>query len=819
MFTISVAGGQSKPALPQAQINLVLRASTGAFGAGASNPTLIAKWSDVGFGGTASWPATHLYANFSTQGSVNLSFAGFVDNGNSLFGAGTPVGTTGPLSASTSSTVIGPGPANDPFSMSESMTATFGANSSLNLAAFNLTAVPPPLTLACPSASGNVGVAYDSHVTAGGGIPPYTFSTTGSLPPGLGLNPSTGEITGTPTTGGTYPFTAQARDTSGNSASNTMQTSCSITITTPPAPMLLACPTSSNQEGTPYSSSLVAMGGSPSYSFFITSGNLPPGFSLNPSTGAITGTDTTAEGQFPFTAKAVDSAGHSATQLCMIVEAAPPKPAAPCELYYTTDDAKTFVLNWTFDAAATNTKLEEVIPTSFANAGVKGQTWTDLKTPGTQTVNPTTARSYNLTFKLNGSARVCQMQISLPSCVYTSKRNVTRNNFQLNWATQGTTANGMTFDPEVRRGTPLRNFWPNGASTVKPDEDSIYTLTVTGRLPKDSRKPQGDSVAVTNSCDTAVSPLTCTISTNPEQVVASAKAPAKVKVTWDAANAIKSVLQRLVNGKLTKPANGDPANPQNDPPQTQDINVTATTDFVLSVTAADNARATCSACVLNRPEKGKVLDIPPLFQRQPMWCWLTVGEMIFKFKKPPVAAYNPWKPLGLEPPPLDPDKLYQWGIMAVVHPQCWLSPNACAAVGGGSWQTLQDMLAKYPPAAGQQNKQNTPGIGCQQKPGCLSADEIKREIDAGRPIIAGITPGARVAPPVPAHVALIIGYIDNGNGDIDLIVNDPWPYQRLKQTAPYTQFGGSQNCDANYTIDRATFCSKAAWGGSLINIQ
>ena len=120
----------------------------------------------------------------------------------------------------------------------------------------------------------------------------------------------------------------------------------------------------------------------------------------------------------------------------------------------------------------------------------------------------------------------------------------------------------------------------------------------------------------------------------------------------------------------------------------------------------------------------------------------------------------------------NPDKLYQWGILAVVHPACWLFPDACAGVGGGSWEILQRMLRDFPVAAGEQNKQKIAPIASVQKAGCLSADEIRKEIDAGRPIIAGITPGAIQPPPSPAHVALIIGYVNKGR-DIDLIVNDP----------------------------------------------
>ena len=67
---------------------------------------------------------------------------------------------------------------------------------------------PPPVTVACPSASAQVGTAYSSAMTATGGVTPYTFSNTGSLPPGLLLNAGTGAVTGTPTAAGTFAFTA-----------------------------------------------------------------------------------------------------------------------------------------------------------------------------------------------------------------------------------------------------------------------------------------------------------------------------------------------------------------------------------------------------------------------------------------------------------------------------------------------------------------------------------------------------------------------------------------------------------------------------------
>jgi hypothetical protein len=99
---------------------------------------------------------------------------------------------------------------------------------------------PPPVTLACPASTAQVGTAYSSALTAAGGVPPYTYSDTGSLPPGLALNTTSGAVTGTPTSAGTFAFTAQVKDTSGTAA-GTVSSGCTIVVS-PAAPKLSVTP-------------------------------------------------------------------------------------------------------------------------------------------------------------------------------------------------------------------------------------------------------------------------------------------------------------------------------------------------------------------------------------------------------------------------------------------------------------------------------------------------------------------------------------------------------------------------------------------------
>ncbi len=69
-------------------------------------------------------------------------------------------------------------------------------------------------TVVCPTAGFTVGVFFTyTFVVSGGVHPPYTWSlVSGSFPPGLTLNSSTGVLSGTPTMAGTYPYTVRVTD-------------------------------------------------------------------------------------------------------------------------------------------------------------------------------------------------------------------------------------------------------------------------------------------------------------------------------------------------------------------------------------------------------------------------------------------------------------------------------------------------------------------------------------------------------------------------------------------------------------------------------
>ena len=112
------------------------------------------------------------------------------------------------------------------FSFTVQLTDSTSLTATTNLS-INIVPVPSITTSSLPT--GKVGTAYSQTLSATGGTPPYTWAiTNGSLPGGLTFN--AGVISGTPTTAGTFSFSAQIIDSLSVTATNVL----SINITTAP---------------------------------------------------------------------------------------------------------------------------------------------------------------------------------------------------------------------------------------------------------------------------------------------------------------------------------------------------------------------------------------------------------------------------------------------------------------------------------------------------------------------------------------------------------------------------------------------------------
>jgi len=158
-------------------------------------------------------------------------------------------------------------------------------------------------------------MAYSEQIQVIGGATPYHWQiVSGSLPPGMNFGTNSGSVFGAPSAAGTSTFIVAVLDATGASVARL------FTLTVAAQEQRLSMDTETLDDGVqgePYAKTIDASGGRLPYTWMISSGTLPPGLALSPTSGEIAGMPTTF-GAWAVTARVVDKLGSHAVQSYLV---------------------------------------------------------------------------------------------------------------------------------------------------------------------------------------------------------------------------------------------------------------------------------------------------------------------------------------------------------------------------------------------------------------------------------------------------------------------------------------------------------------------
>jgi hypothetical protein len=234
----------------------------------------------------------------------------------SVTGGALPAGLT--LNAS-DGTITGTPTAAGAFAFSvRAADASDATNSSTASYGITISATVSPVAIVATSLpAGRVNVAYSAAEQATGGSGSYTWSiASGALPAGLTLSASSGTISGTPTASGTFSVTIAAADA--KDASNVATATYSLVISTGvkiTSPRTL--PAATHNVFYSYQMQASNVVGTPTWS--LAGGAMPPGITLNVTTGVISGT-CAKTGTWHFNVRVTDATSDNTLTLMLSVK-------------------------------------------------------------------------------------------------------------------------------------------------------------------------------------------------------------------------------------------------------------------------------------------------------------------------------------------------------------------------------------------------------------------------------------------------------------------------------------------------------------------
>ena len=234
---------------------------------------------------------------------------------------------------------------------------------------------------------------------------------------------------------------------------------------------------------------------------------------------------------------------------------------------------------------------------------------------------------------------------------------------------------------------------------------------------------------------------------------------------------------------------------------------TSPTTMIATTTASGDVPLTPASA-------GTVLGIPPVIQLTPVWCWLAVGEMVFRYYDVPMV-----------------NDVAQCGIVGALalgtrNESCVTDCRRCN-VPAEDAATIMHMLADYPRRVALLGRGEAPRLFVTHT-SALDVPSLRRELEGGRPVLAGINPtlnptGRPAAFAASAHVALVVGWRPTPEGVL-LVVNDPFPFDDVvaagvshkRWANPYLNAGATMTAPGQYIIAADDFTARLGWVESFL---
>jgi hypothetical protein len=229
-----------------------------------------------------------------------------------ITGATLKAGTLPPgLTLNPDGTITGTPTAVNVYPVTITLTSLTGSTQCTEVITVNSVAVAP-VEASYPAAAGPAGGSIRVPLTVISGTLGTAALVTGSLPPGMTLDPATGTISGIPTTPGVYTFVVAVGAAGGIDT-------IPVVITVGEAgstPLVFSYANASGDAGSPLTVTPTLVSGGPAVGSTLVSGLLPPGLTLDPN-GTITGTPT-APGTYVLAIELCNAGSGCATQTVTI---------------------------------------------------------------------------------------------------------------------------------------------------------------------------------------------------------------------------------------------------------------------------------------------------------------------------------------------------------------------------------------------------------------------------------------------------------------------------------------------------------------------